>query len=133
MKLPTQRKILREDLKDAPPWIGPMIDILNNFMEAVYQALNRNLTFRENIASFIKDVVYITPSTYPAMGEISFLNELKTKASGVTVLQAVEKNSYVPAAGPVYVPWVENNGQIVVSPITGLAASKTYFIRLLVT
>lgn len=133
MRLPSQKKILREDLKDAPNWIEPLISVVNNFMENVYQALNRNITLTENVSCFIKEMVYITPSTYPTMENVEFMSSLKTKAIGVTLLQAVDRSTYVPATGPVYVPWVEDNSNIVIYPIQGLQANKTYNIRLLVT
>lgn len=133
MKLPQTKKILREDVKDAPPWIGAIIDPVNSFMENVYQALNKSITFSENIRCFIKEITYKTTSTYPVEAQVSFANELKVKATGVLVLQAVERTTYTPAPGPVYVPWVEDNGQILVRSITGLEASKTYTIRLLIS
>lgn len=133
MKLPFIKKILREDLKDAPAWISNVIEPMNSFMESVYQTLNRNITFTENFFSFVKEITYTTPSTYPSgVDDIQFMNSLKSKASGVIVAQAYEKSSYIPAAGPVYAPWVENNSNIIISTITGLEASKTYLIRLIV-
>ena len=132
-KLPTQKKILKEDLKGAPDWINPMIDTVNSFMENVYQALNQNVTFSENVSCFIKELIYKTPSTYPTMDNVEFTSELKSKATGLFVMQAYERSTYTPAEGPVYVPWVEVNGTIVVYPITGLEADKTYIIRLLVS
>lgn len=133
MKPPSIKKILREDVKDAPSWVNAIIDPLNNFMESVYQALNKNITFGENVACFIKEITYKTPATYPVMDDVQFLTTLKTKAVGVFLLQAIDKATYTPAVGPVYVPWYENNGNIVIRPITGLEADKTYIIRLLVT
>jgi len=134
MKLPSQKKILKEDLKGAPAWINGLIDPLNSFMESTYQALNRNITFTENVASFVKEITYKTSSTYPSGQEtISFRNELKTKPIGCLVMQVYEKTTYTPAPGPVYIPWVEDQGSVVVSTITGLEADKTYLIRLLVT
>lgn len=133
MRLPTQKKILKEDLKGAPEWIDPMIQVLNTFMENVYQCLNKNVTFNDNIASFTNTLVYKTPLTYPSdVDNVEFLNLLKTRATGVIVLQAYDRSNYVAAPGPVYAPWVENNGSIVVSTITGLEADKTYVIRLVV-
>lgn len=133
MRLPTQKKILREDLKGAPDWVRPMIDVLNSFMEAVYQALNKNITFSENIASFERELIYTTPSTYPTGVEnVEFMTQLKTKARGLCVQQAYDRSTYVPAPGPVYAPWVDDNGTLIVYPITGLEASKTYVIRLLI-
>jgi len=133
MKFPSIKKLSREDFPDAPDWFGKVTDALNPFMEATFQAFNRNVTDEENIACQIYDLVYRTPSTYPTADKVSFQRTLKTKATGLTVLQCVEKTTYTPAAGPVYVPWVDNNGQITLSSITGLEASKTYLIRLRVT
>lgn len=128
MKLPSIKRILREDVKD----VKDLIDPLNSFMENTYQAFNKNITFSENVGCFIKELSYITPSTYPTMENVEFMNTLKTKAIGVWLMQAYERSTYTPATGPVYVPWIENNGTIIISPIQGLAASKTYLIRLLV-
>lgn len=133
MRFGSVKKIKREDLKDAPSWINGLIDPLNSFMETVYQTLNQNVTFQENIASFIKEITYKTPASYPSsVDNIQFQNELKTKAIGVIVVQVYERTTYTPALDAVYVPWIENNGSIVVSTITGLEADKTYTIRLLV-
>lgn len=133
MKLPTQKKILREDLKDAPSYVNGIIEPVNTFMEAVYQALNKNITLSENIASFIKELIYTTPGTYPSgVEEVRFQNTLRARPTGMMVMQAYERSSYIPAPGPVYVPWVEDDGEIIVSPITGLEASKTYLVRLVI-
>ncbi len=133
MKLPTQKKVLREDVKGIAKEIGPLLDTLNSFMENVYQALNRNISFRENVASQVKELTYRTPSTYPSdVDEVRFISELKTKAMGVIVLQVYDRLTYVPAEGPVYAPWIEDNGDIVISTLTGLEADKVYTVRLLV-
>lgn len=133
MKLPTQKKILREDIKDAPPWINAVIEPVNTFMESTYQALNKNITLSENIASFIKEINYTTPSTYPSGVEItSFMNTLRTRPVGVQILQVYDKTTYIPPPGPVYVPWIEDQGDIKIYPLTGLEASKTYLVRFVI-
>lgn len=133
MKLPTSKKILREDLKDAPPYVNGIIEPVNSFMETVYQALNKNITLNENIASFLKEISYTTPSTYPTgVQTVGFQNALRTRPIGVLLMQAYDKLSYTPPPGPVYIPWIEDDGTITIYPITGLAASKTYLIRLVI-
>lgn len=133
MRLPTQKKILKEDLKGAPAWVDNLIQPVNAFMENVYQCLNRNVTFQDNFASFIYTMTYKTPVSYPAdVDSFDFLNQLKSRAQGVVVVQAYDKSNYVAAPGPVYAPWVENNGSIVLGTIKGLEANKSYFIRLMV-
>jgi hypothetical protein len=132
MKLPNQNRILREDLKDAPEWVTAIIEPLNAFMQNVYQALNKNID-ENNTASQVKELTYVTTAAYPTAVDVEFQSTLKTKATGLSILQIVEKSNYTPPPGPCYVPWVENNGVIVVKAITGLEASKTYTIRLRVT
>lgn len=131
MKLPSQKKILREDLKDAPAWVGGIIDPVNSFMETVYQALNKNIN-EDNTSSQMKELTYITPSTYPVMANVQFVSALKSKAVSVVIAQVYEKNTYTPVAtsNPA---WVEVNGAIVLGPILGLQASKTYIVRLRIT
>lgn len=132
MKIQSQKRILREDLKGAPEWITGLIDPINSFMESVYRALTKNITFQDNIACFVREFKVTTDATYPSiLASAQFNNTLKTKAIGVQVLQVVD-NTYVPAAGPVYVPWVEDNGVITISNVTGLDPSKTYTVRVLV-
>lgn len=135
MRLPTQKKILKEDLRGAPDWINPLINVVNTFFENVYACLNKNVTLQDNIGSFIYTFTYKTVPSYPSPTDqtpVEFLNQLKTRAIGVVVLQAYEKTTYVAAAGPVYVPWIENNGSIVTGLITGLEPDKSYFIRLVI-
>lgn len=137
-KLPTTRKILTEDLKGLPSevlkGIRPMVDTVNNFMGIVYQNFNKNITLEANVRCFIKELTYRTPPTYPTMDNVSFISELKTKATGVFLMQALEQEGYMPVTGStVYVPWSESEGSITIYPIQGLAADKLYIIRLLIT
>ncbi len=133
MKLPVVKRILREDLKGAPDWVNFIIDPFNSFADTIYQALNKNITLSENVRCFIKEITYKTTSAYPVADDIQFMNDLKVKATGVQVLQAVDRSDYTPAPGPVYAPWTEDNGNIIIRSITGLEASKLYTIRLLIS
>lgn len=133
MRLPSIKKILQEDLgSDAPKWTSAIVGPVNSFMEAIYNMVNKNVTFTENIASNIKEVTFRTSSAYPVMDPIEFDSGLRVKAIGVTVQQVYEKLVYAPPPGPVWAGWVENNGTISISKITGLEASKVYIIRFLV-
>jgi len=63
-KLPSKRKLLREDLKEAPSWIDNLLGFINPFFEDVYFAFNKNITFKENIASQIRELNFETTATY---------------------------------------------------------------------
>lgn len=132
MKLPALPRVLREDIDDAPAWVEKLIGPINTIAEAVYQGFNKSLTFDENLACFTKELVYKTPSTYPTTETVTFTNDLKIKATGVQILQAVEKATYLGVAAT-GIAWVENNGKILISTITGLQADKVYLIRLLIS
>jgi len=131
MKLPIQRKILREDLKEAPSWVDGLIGPLNNFMETIYQALNKNID-EVNLLSQIKEVLVVVPSTYPDMEPVRFQSTLKIRATGCTILQCTNKATFIPVAtgNPA---WVDNNGTIQISSITGLTAGQSYTIRFRIT
>lgn len=133
MRLPQTKKVLKEDIKaEFRAGVGPIIEAFNSFAEAVYQALNKSITFNENISSFIKEITYKTTSTYPIVDTVEFTNELKTKAIGIIPLQVVNRADYTAADGPIYIPWTENSGIISVNSITGLVANKTYTVRMLI-
>lgn len=131
MKLPIQKKILREDLKDAPDWANGIIQPINQFMEIMYQAMNKNVD-ETNLTSQIKEVVITVPSTYPVMDAIKFQSTLKIKATGCTILQIINKSNYLPVASG-NPAWIDNNGVITITEIQGLTASNTYTIRFRVT
>lgn len=131
MKLPNVKKILREDVKDAPDWVNVIIGTFNSFAEAVYLTLNKNVD-EVNLVSQIKELNVETPSTYPSMLPIKFLSTLKIRGTGLVVLQAYDKQTYAPVVGG-NLAWLDNNGQIEITEITGLQASKSYVIRVRLT
>jgi hypothetical protein len=60
--LPTVRRLVVEDFQQEKKWIGKLFDPVNNFMESVLSAFNRNLTLKENLAA---DIVSVTLSSVP--------------------------------------------------------------------
>lgn len=143
MKLPTQKKILREDLREAPSWVDKLISPINSFFETVFNTLARNVTFSENIACQIKDVDFSTNSSYDGTAanwdQLRFKRTIKTKATGVWLLQIADigpvgtkLSSYRPIEGDVYVDWIEDNEEIVIGLIRGLTTSETYRARFLI-
>lgn len=131
MKLPTVKRILREDVKEAPEWINGIIGPVNAFFDGVYLTLNKNID-ELNLASQIKELTVETPSTYPVMPAIKFQSTLNVRATGLTIMQCLDKATYagVATGNPA---WVVNNGVVEISEITGLAPSKTYIVRVRLT
>lgn len=132
-KLPPVRRLLREDLKDAPEWIDRLIQPINLFFESVYSALNRNLTLGDNVTAQIKNFT-ITAGAAATDNTFSFLFSIATKPRGVLVISCVQDEPvYTPLTGAVTVPsWRVNGDQVVIESITGLTNTKKYSISVLV-
>ncbi len=131
MKLPNVRRILKEDLgADVPSWTSGLIEPLNSFMEAVYQTLNKNVTFSENVASFIVEL-NITTDGAGEFERVRFLNQIKVRPIGVVICQVYEKVTFDPVAASA-VAWNTDGTNLSVYEITGLGASTAYVVRLLI-
>lgn len=138
-KLPSIRRILREDLKDAPNWIDGLIYPINIFFESIYRTLNKNVTFNDNIACFIKEITVRTTAGYSSgvaggLDVIQFPSELVGKAQGLLVISCIDitTSAYNTMLNPVYCDWLDINRTININYVAGLKASSKYNIRLLI-
>jgi len=132
-QLPPYRRIGLEDVKGAPSWIESLIYILNNFMETVYGALNRNLSFSENFRGEFK-TVNLTAGATADTNKFRFTTALKLKPTGVIPMSVTEVGgNYVVLTNPISIPsWRWESGQIIVESIAGLTNTKQYQVTVLV-
>ena len=132
-QLPQQRRISREDFTEAPHWFDKMILILTSFMNDVYQALNGNLTFADNVSGMIKSF-RITAGAAAANNTFTFTHTLKKKPEGVLLMQVTAvSGNYSPVTSAVTLSWrLNDDGQIVIDAITGLTNGTSYDLRVLV-
>lgn len=132
-QLPSVKLVNREDLgPDAPEWTEKLLYPINLFMQAVYQALNKQLT-DDNTRSQVRSFSLIGSAT-AADNVYSFQTTYATTPSEV-VLQKIERSdgeNVVFTAAP-YVSWNYRNGTFNVLGITGLTAGVRYnvFVKLL--
>lgn len=133
-QLPPYRRIGLEDVKGAPSWIEGLINVLNNFMETVYGALNRNLSFGENFRAEFK-VFTLTAGATADLNKFRFTPALKQKPSGLIPLQVTEVGgNYVVLTNPISIPsWRWESGLIIIESIAGLTNARQYNITVLVT
>lgn len=132
--LPPVKSVRREDLgPDAPAWVDNLLGPLTVFMEAIYSALNKQITIRENIAATIREFNFVTKSNYSTGGWdiIQFPSGLKTKPTACWVGYIQEANQSI-IYDPVTVSWEDLSGDIRVNYITGLSNSTQYTVRLIV-
>jgi hypothetical protein len=138
-KLPTINTLRKEDMPDAPEWMGPLITQLNSFMSSVYYALDRDITFDENIAASLKQISFTTRSDYTSASPVTagfevkkIFNPLKSKPVGVHLVKIVDLTAYKVITNPVTIHWDYLDGYVNIRYVTGLADSNKYEINLLI-
>lgn len=133
--LPTVKSIRREDIgPDAPDWVDNLLGPLTTFMEAIYSALNKQITFQENIACTIREFQFSTSSTYTTgdFEVITFPSGLKTKPIGCMILQILNTSNASVIKQAVSLHWEDLSGTITIRYISGLDDSTKYSMRVLV-
>lgn len=106
-------------------------------MEAVFNGLNKNLTFEDNIQAFTKSLEFKTDAAYSSgtwnVIEVAIPDVFKARVSGVLVLQALPKDmSLITNMSGTYVGWQEDNRSVKILWISGLEDSTTYTFNFLV-
>lgn len=136
-RLPVFKRIRREDLPNADPWVDKLLYPINQFMEAVSGALNKSLIVPDNVTGQWKESTFTTLAAYDGTAAnfeaIEWTHSLsnRPKACLLTQIYVIGGAAYAPIEGDVCVDWIERNGVITVGLIRGLAASTKYFVRFL--
>lgn len=133
--LPPIKRIFKEDLgADVPGWITRLLAPLNQFMASVYQALNKGLTFAQNIKSDEREF-QVQAGTDPDDNTFSFPLTNVQQPRGVFVENVFLRDGtpIVFTAAP-YVSWTwdSSTNTLQIIGITGLTNGTTYTVRVLV-
>jgi hypothetical protein len=134
--LPTIKRVQRSDLGgDIPEWVDSLLSPLNQFIEEVYSAFNKNLTIPENVKGQIKNLSFRTASNYTSskeFTEITYLNTLGRKTQILLLGYVEEIGTPKKQHDAITVSWYDNNdGTVTIHYITGLSNSKNYNITVL--
>lgn len=162
--IPKFQKIQVDDLGDPnnpdelPQVVRRLTAQVSLVMETLYEALNKNVTFSENIDSEYKTFTFTTPANYyvgqttelagspqavvvasepsGAFDEITLPITLRQRrVSAVFIAQVFEVGSLtsVTTIDPVSVDWYDNGGgEVVIKRISGLENNKQYTVTLLI-
>ena len=129
---PSIQRLYSDDYKDAPDWFkSRFLNTLNLFVFPVYNALNKNLTFGENL-NVEYPVISLTGSATPTNNVVSFLNPIQGTPTGVIVVSVVITGTPTPTypTAAVQIFWTFDGSSIQIGSIVGLANSTTYDITL---
>jgi hypothetical protein len=134
MKVTEFKRLVTEDFdaKDRGV-VEKLARVLNPVIEQMASALNKNLTFADNIAAPIKDFDVMVNSSGVPKVSTAFKTGLSANIKGLFVIKA--ENLTNPAVSPTSQPFVtytESDGLVYVSKITGLQADNKYRLRVIV-
>ncbi len=135
MLLPTFKRLMKSDFdqKDQS-FVDKFSYLFNNGIEVIYNALNRNLTFKDNMLATVKDfTVSVNSSGIPKNTTSVSLNNTSMKAIGLEVWQVQNQtNSTSFPTSAVFISWTQENSTVFINHITGLIAGDSYRIRVVV-
>ena len=134
-RLPTTQRIRREDIPDAPGWVDRLIYSINLFFEAVYSALNKQLTLQDNLAVQIRKISFVTSATYSSgdFDTIAFTRTLATKAFVLLIGQITEvADNYTPITEGVSPSWRDINNEIQITHMSGLKDDTRYNVTVII-
>jgi hypothetical protein len=133
--LPPIKRIVKEDFAEYP-WAEKLLWPINRFFDSIYGALNRDITFRENVRSQLKTVNFTTESTVSDTFPIRFLPDAEisnTVPPSDIIVTKIGRVDGTALAGGATLEWgLASDGQISINNITNLVASQDYSMRLLV-
>ena len=134
-RIPTSRTLSPDNFKDSPEWLAKLLVPNNTFFDAVYNAINGELTFVENIKAQTHSVNFITPSNYGCSNftAYAFDNNLGKPVSAVWLMRITKvADIYASINNGVHIDWQEINGQIQINFVSGLEASTQYKLKVMV-
>jgi hypothetical protein len=130
-KLPPFKRLIMEDFPSKyQDLLDKLLYGINQFFESVSNSLNKNISFEDNIACQVKELVLTAPITQAKPA--SFVNTLGRPCRGVLLINAEnlsDANSPLTAA-----PFIQFTGaadQIVITNISGLTSGKQYRIKII--
>lgn len=125
-KVPPQR-FTTEEFPEQEDWIGKLLEPLNQFTGNVVRAFTNKVTIEDNLYEEIKEIKFVyAANNFP----LKFLTKFKTQPKGLVPIYLYNNTLSAYATAAPWPIWVYQDGQVVISDISGLTANQTYTIRL---
>lgn len=131
MKLPSFRRLFSSDY---PKQFQSLIDILsvslNNGIDVLYNALNNNLSLRDNINATVRDITVTVDANGNPNTSSAFTLNTSNKVDGVIVISAINQvDSRVYPTSGVFISGAQSGKVYNINNIAGLQANQQYIIR----
>lgn len=126
---PNPQKFTVEDFQEQQSWIGKLFSPLNQYLNEVVLAFNNNITVDDNLAQEFKEIKWVnSASNFP----LRFKTKFNKQPKGLLPIYLLNNTLGSYSTLSPWVVWSYADGQVIISDISGLTASSTYTIRLLV-
>lgn len=132
-KISEFKRLIKEDFnKDDQDLIDKLAFTVNPALETIAQALNKNLTFEDNINSQIKDIEVTVNGDGRPLVNTSYKSVLRGQTRSIIVMRAenLTSSSTYPDGAP-FISFIDNAGQVTIQHVTGLQANNKYRLRIL--
>lgn len=123
------QRFLTEQFSEQSSWIGNLFSPLNQFTGDVFRSLNNQLNVEDNLFQEIKEIKYVnSANNFP----LKFRTKFNAQPKGLFPIYLLDVTSGTYSTNQPWVVWSYANQEVTISDISGLTASNTYTIRLLV-
>lgn len=125
----TPQRFSVEEFPDQASWIAKLFSPLNQFTGEVIRGLSNSLTIEDNLFQEIKEIKFVNAANnYP----LKFRSKFKTPPMGLSPIYLLNNTTGEYSLFSPWIVWSYQNGEVSISDISGLTASSTYTIRILV-
>lgn len=128
MRLPNFKRLFTNDFEEQfKSLINQLSVSINIGFENLYQALNNNISLKDNVACTVKTLTVNLVSGGTPKTPTSFQLDKAGTVLGLTVLRAVNlTNSSVYPTSGVFISWTQTNNGVLINNITGLQTNQNY-------
>jgi hypothetical protein len=132
MKLPNFKRLIKSDYKqEFQSLIETLSFSLNNGIEVLYQALNKSITLKDNVACTVKDIIVEVDSTGNPKAKTSFSLDTSNRILGICVLNVINLTTptLLPSSG-VFVSFSQESRTININNIKGLPENQQFTLTI---
>lgn len=123
------QRFTTEEFPEQEDWIGKLFSPLNQFTGDIVRAFRNQLTISDNLYQEIKEIKWVnSTSNYP----LKFTTKFKASPKGLNYIYLYNNTLGSYSLLSPHIVWDYKDGQVIISNISGLTASSTYTIRILV-
>lgn len=134
MRLPSFKRLFSTDFpQDYRALVDLMSVSINSGFESLYEALNKKLTLKDNLACTEKTVdITVDASGFPKTKTVVTLDTTGLRVESVVVSRVLTStNSAVYLTSAPFVSFTQENNTIIINHVTGLSSEISYKMRII--